>query len=101
MDANIENTEIIEVEIYAREGKEVPKKKKYKIRVDKEKFTISNETISGLEILSLVHKQSESFYIYQHFHKGQTKLIKPEDIVDLTAPGVERFSTMKIENTEG
>ena len=101
MDTNIENTEIIEIEIYAREGKEIPKKKKYKIRVDKEKFTISNETISGLEILNLVNKSTESYYLYQHFHKGETKLIKPSDIVDLTAHGVERFSTMKIENNEG
>ncbi len=67
----------MKLKFIAREGKEVPKKKKYKIRVDKEKFTIENETISGLEILNLVNKPAESYYLYQHFHKGQTKLIKP------------------------
>ncbi len=101
MEANNDNIEIIDIEIYAREKKEVPKKKKYKIRVDKEIFTIDSETISGQQIFDLVKKSPEKYYLYQHFHKGQTKAVKPTDIVDLTEPSVERFSTLKIENNEG
>ncbi|MHB8871891.1 MAG: multiubiquitin domain-containing protein [Candidatus Doudnabacteria bacterium] len=103
METNNEKVEIeiIEIEIFARENKPVPKGKKYKIRVDKENFDIPTETITGQGILDLVKKSSDSYNLYQHFHGAQTKIIKPDDIVDLTAPGVERFSTMKIENTEG
>lgn len=93
--------EVIEIEVFAREGKPVPKDKHYKIRVDKEIFVIHKPTITGREILELVHKTPNVYNLYQHFHHGQTELIEPDRVVDLTAPGVERFSTMKIENTEG
>lgn len=93
--------EIIEIEEYARTGKEVHKGKKYRIRVDKEYFVLHQHTITGREILALVHKTPDKYHLYQHFHREHTKPVQPDQVVDLTAKGVERFSTMKIENTEG
>lgn len=93
--------EIIEIEKFAREGTSVPKNKQYKIRVDKETFVVDKATITGREILDLVHKSPDAYNLYEHFHRGQTELIKPDQVVDLTAPGVERFTTMKVENKEG
>lgn len=101
--------EVIEIEDFAREGKPVPKGKRYRIRIDKDKriridkdkFVVSQTTITGNELLSLVGKTADKYNVYLHVHGGQTKLIKPDEKVDLTAPGVERFTTMKIENTEG
>jgi hypothetical protein len=93
--------EIIEIELFVREGKPVPKKKHYKIRIDNETKVVKQETITGAEILALVGKTPQQYHLYQHFHRAQTKVIQPGDTVDLTAPGVERFTTMKIENTEG
>lgn len=103
MQSNDDKTdfEVIEIEVFAREGKPVPKNKHYKIRVDKEIKVVRQHTISGREILALVGKTPEQYHLYQHFHKSQTKLIQPDEVVDLTIHGIERFTTLKIENTEG
>jgi hypothetical protein len=93
--------EVIEIEVYARERKPVPRGKHYRIRVDKERFVVKQPKITQEEILSLVDKQPQLYQVYQHIHGGQTKVIKPGEHVDLTEPGVERFTTLKIENTEG
>lgn len=89
--------EIIVIEEYVKEGKQVPKAKHYKIRVNDETFVIQSETITGKEILELVKETSESYNVYQHIHHGQTKLIQPDERVDLTESGVERFTTEKHE----
>ncbi len=93
--------EIIDIEEYAKAGKPVHKDKKYRIRVDKDHFVLHHHEITGRAILELVHKTPDKYRLYQHFHRGQTKVVQPDQVVDLTARGVERFTTMKIENTEG
>jgi hypothetical protein len=93
--------EVIEIEEYAKAGKPVPKKKHYRIRVDKERFVVKQPMITREEILTLVDKRPQLYQVYQHVRGGQTKIIKPGEPVDLTEPGVERFTTLKIENTEG
>lgn len=92
--------EAIDLEAFAREGKQVPKAARYQIRVDKQKFIVDSP-IKGQAILDLVTKSSNEYRLYEHFHGGQSKVVQPQDDVDLTAPGVERFTTMKIENSEG
>jgi CRISPR/Cas system-associated endonuclease Cas3-HD len=101
MEQNKEEIEIIEIEVFAKERKPVPKQKRYRIRIDKELKVVEQATITGKDILALVGKTPQQYNLYQHFHKAQTEIVPPEKVVDLTAPGVERFTTMKIENTEG
>lgn len=93
--------EVIDVEAFAKAGKKVPPAKRYQIRVDKEKVIVDTATIKGKEILGRVGKTPDQYNLYQHVRGGQTKPIASEDTVDLTKPGVERFTTMKIENQEG
>ena len=93
--------ELIDIEEFAKAGKPVPPGKKYRIRVDKENFTVDTSTIKGREILGLVGKSPDKYNLYQHIRGEKPKLVGADETVDLTAPGVERFSTMKIENTEG
>jgi hypothetical protein len=93
--------EIIEIEVYAREGRPVPRGKHYRIRVDKEHFVVRQPMITREEILALVDKRPQLYQVYQHVRGGQTKIIKSGEHVDLTEPGIERFTTLKIENTEG
>jgi hypothetical protein len=99
--ASTEEVDIIDIEAYAREGKPVPKGKRYRIRIDKETKVVNQPSITGTEILSLVGKTPDAYYLYEHARKGQTRLIQPDEVVDLTVPGVERFTTLKKENTEG
>jgi len=93
--------EAIEIETFAREGKPVPKGKTYRIRIDKEHYVVNQPTMTGAEILTLAGKTPDKYQLYEHVHGGQTKAIQPTQEVDFTEPGVERFTTMKIENTEG
>lgn len=92
---------IIDIEEYAKAGRPVPKGKQYRIRVDKERFEVEHPAITGQAILALVHKTPQAHKLYQHIRGGQTRIVQPGETVDLTAPGVERFTTLKIENTEG
>jgi hypothetical protein len=93
--------EIVEIEELARAGKEVPDGKRYRIRIDKEKYVVEKATMSGREILRLAGKTPEEYHLYLHSRGGQSKIIQPEEVVDLRTPGVERFTTVKKVNTEG
>ena len=92
--------EVIDIEIYAKEGKEVPKDRDYKIRVDKAQYTVSSATLTGREILTLAGKVPEQYILRQKIN-GQVVRIELNQVVDLTEPGVERFMTIPNEVTEG
>jgi hypothetical protein len=95
----------IEIETFAQKvnGKEKPPKaKKYIIRVDKTKFTVEASSMKGSEILTLAGKTPPAQYkLRQKMHGGETKTIGLDDTVDFTEPGVERFMTLKLDQTEG
>lgn len=95
----------IELEVYAQKvnGKEkAPKAKKYVIRVDKTKFTVEVTSMRGREILTLAGKTPpEQYKLTQKMHGGAAKTIDLDDPVDFTEPGVERFMTLKRDQTEG
>lgn len=93
--------EVINLEEYAKAGKPVPKEQKYKFRVDKTEITVTQEKITGIEILTLAGKTPPQNFILQQKIKGQVIRIGLNDVVDLTEPGVERFMTIPNEVTEG
>jgi len=93
--------EIIEIEVFVREDKPIPRGKHYRIRIDKMTYVVTREVITGKEILGLAGKTPDSYNLYQHFRHDRTKIVRPEEQVDLSAHRIERFTTMKIENTEG
>lgn len=96
-----EELEFIDLEEYAALGKKPGRAKAYKVRVDKEKVTFLKPIVTGEEILSKVGKSSNMFKLFQRI-KGQGKItIAPNDKVDLTKKGVERFSTQKQNVTDG
>lgn len=92
--------EVIDIEIYAKEGKKVPHDHDYIIKVDKVQYTVSTATMKGREILTLAGKTPEQFILKQKI-KGQAIRIELDQVVDFTAPGVERFMTIPNEVTEG
>lgn len=94
--------EIIDLELYAKEGKTPPKGKKYRIRVDNQKYDTNKEELTGREILTLAGKVPvEKFQLNQKFKGGVVKKIGYDEKVDLTAKGVERFMTVPLDQTEG
>jgi hypothetical protein len=96
--------EEIEIEVFAQKGsgERVPKAKRYKIRVDKTKYTVEVEKMTGREILTLAGKvPPEQYKLTQKEHGGTAKTIELDEEVDFRAPGVERFITLRLDQTEG
>jgi hypothetical protein len=103
-----ENSEfdVDEVEIEelgrARGDTPLPRARRYVIRVDKEKLTFTVPKATGAEILERAGKvPPEQYKLTQKFHGGGAKTIGLTDLADFRAPGVERFMTLKRDQTEG
>jgi len=96
--------EELEIETFAQKGgaERAPKATRYIIRVDKTKYTVTVPTMTGREILTLAGKvPPEQYKLTQKHHGGAATTIGLDDTVDFRAPGVERFMTLKRDQTEG
>lgn len=94
--------EIIDIEDCARDGRDPPKGKRYRIRVDKTHIVFDKEEVTGREILEEAEKTPpERFRLDQKLRGGDTRKIELDDVVDLTRPGLERFMTLPLDQTEG
>jgi hypothetical protein len=93
--------EEVDVEECLKRGERVPRARRYIIRVDKQRVTTHNPKLTGAEILALVSKTPETYKLYQHKRGHQPTLVPPNQVVDLTEHGVERFTTMAKDTTEG
>lgn len=94
--------EAVEIEEFGKKNQKPPKAKNYIIRIDKEKYTVDVSQMTGRELLMLARKLPPDRYtISQKMHGGQTREIGLDEIADFTAPGVERFMTLPLDQTEG
>ena len=108
MSTNISDSDELEVEeldveeFAGRSRDRKPPAKRYVIRVDKTKYTVNRPEMAGREILVLSgNLPPEDYRLKQKLHGGQMTTIELNEVVDFRGPGVERFSTLKLENTEG
>jgi Multiubiquitin len=66
----------------------------YKIQVDEISHTVNDPIVTGQQLLDLAGKRpSDQFLVYQVLTNGQMEGIRPDETVDLTRSGVERFLT--------
>lgn len=87
---------VADLEELARSGASVTKEcRAFRIRVDDDRFVVHSPQLIGKEILTLVDKCPPEWCLFQRFHGGERTVIEPDQSVDLTAPGVERFRTRK------
>lgn len=94
--------EVIDIETYAKEGRTPPPGKHYRIRVDKLHLDIESPAITGREILRRAGKQPvERYRLDQKLTGGRTQKVELDQTVDLTTPGIERFMTLPLDQTEG
>lgn len=92
----------IDIELYAKEGKTVPHGHHYIIMVDRQKYTVEKECMTGREILTLAGKLPiERFQLNQRFKGGKVVKVGYEQEVCFTEPGVEKFMTIPLDQTEG
>lgn len=93
---------VIDLEAYAKSGRTPPPNRQYRIRVDKQQIIVTTPTITGREILRLAGKQPpERFRLDEKLVGGRNVKIELDQVVDLTTPGVERFMTLPLDQTEG
>lgn len=94
--------EEVDIEIYAREGKRPPHARRYRIRVDRDYFVTTASSLTGRQILELAGRLPvERFGLRQRHHGGQVVSIALDQVVDLTQLGIERFTTIPKDQTEG
>ncbi len=98
---DITQAEIVDVEEYAKEGRLVPRHRRYRIRIDRERFVVCEPCMTGTEILDLVDKSPQEYLLSQKRRGGQAEPIAPDQKVDFTEPGIERFMTLPNDTTEG
>lgn len=99
----VEIVEIIDIEEHAKKhGTRLPRAHRYIIRVDREKYTVEVDKMTGREILTLAKKiPPERYLLNQKFRHGHVKPIRLDEVVDFCAEGVERFTTLPKDQTEG
>lgn len=94
--------ETIDVAQFTKEGKNVPPGKQYKIMVDRQNFTVKQECMSGKEILNLAGKTPpERFQLNQRYIGGKVVKVGYDQTVCFTEPGIEKFMTIPLDQTEG
>lgn len=93
--------EVIDIEEFAKAGKQPPKDSKYRIRIDKEKYVVDVPGMTGRDLLILAGKNPEQNSIYEKLRCGQSIKIGLDEMADFTKNGVERFMTLPLDQTEG
>ena len=93
---------LIDLEEYAKAGRKPPHADRYRIRIDKEKYEVESSSLTGRQLLELAGKiPPENYMIHQKLKGGETKKIELDMLADFTEPGVERFMTIPLDQTEG
>ena len=94
--------EIIDLEEFAKAGRTPPRAKRYRIRIDKERYVVGAPAMTGRELLNLAGKAPATNYlIFQTLRGGEPKKIGLDEKADFTTPGVERFRTLTLDQTDG
>ena len=72
----------------------------YVIKINTQKFTVSEEKMTGRQILSLIGGTPEAYFLRQRTKDGK-KLIEADEVIDFTECGIERFIAQKRNCNEG
>lgn len=95
------DVEIIDLEEYAAQGKQPPKARRYRVRVNKVVIIFKVSDPTREQILEEAGLTPASSWSLRLKTKDGYRLIADGEHVDLTAPGVERFKALSREQTEG
>jgi hypothetical protein len=94
--------ELVDIEVYAGRGEKPPRAREYRIRIDKEHFVVHVHSMTGRELLELAKRLPVTQYkLYERMHHGAVRPIALDERVEFTKHGVERFTTIPLDPTEG
>ena len=91
----------IDIEECGKHDRRPPKGKKYRIRIDGDKYTVATEDITGTEILALAGKNFGEWSLNQKLNDGKREKIDSDEKVNLACPGIERFETVRRQAQQG
>lgn len=94
--------EIADLEEYAREGRQPPRCRAYRVRINGESYIFNDPTPTGREVLTkagLVPPENYTLRVKLAGEKPQK--VGLEETVDLRRPGVEKFKALPNDQTEG
>jgi len=82
--------------------KEEREKRVYRVKIDKNDYEVSTPVTTVAELLTLAGKTPvDQYALYLKVNVGQPKRLDPNEKIDLRQPGVERFVTLPLDQTEG
>ena len=91
-----EDDDIVDVEECALAGTSVREARKYRIRVNDRRYKFNDPKITGQQILDKARlRPAVEYIIFQFLNDGMLEEIRPDEVVDLRRPGLERFITFK------
>ncbi len=89
-----------DIELNCGCGEEPPSAGAYVIRIDDKRYVVRSKSLTGRELLKLAGKNPAEWLLNQKIRK-QFVPIDLDQVVDFTACGVERFTTLPNEQSEG
>lgn len=94
--------EVVDLEEYAKLGKQPPLAKGYRIKVNGQPYVVNEPTPTGAAILTLAGLIPPKDYTLRIKLAGQRpEKIRLDEKVDLRRPGVEKFKALPRDQTEG
>ena len=94
--------EVIDLAEFAKAKKNPPKAAKYKFQVKNNIYTVEVESMTGREICEMAGLiPPEDYILDMKIHGGEMREIKPDDLVSFLEPGIEKFTYVSRDQTEG
>lgn len=94
--------DIVDLEEYARLGKQPPLSRAYRIRINGEPFVVHEPEITGREVLTLAGLLPVENYTLRVKIAGEKpRKVELDEKVNLRHPGVEKFKALPRDQTEG
>lgn len=73
----------------------------YRVQIDRDVHDAREPKPSARELLELAGKAPAERYAIYELVRGQRNRLELDQEVDLTRPGIERFQTLPLDQTEG
>lgn len=94
--------DIVDLEEYARLGKQPPLSKGYRIKVNGEPFVVHEPEITGRQVLTLAGLfPAENYTLRVKIAGEKPRKVELDEKVNLRHPGIEKFKALPKDQTEG
>ena len=105
MESKVQNEnlpdELEDLEVCVQEKRAAKCVRRYRIRIDRERYMVNVTYMTGQQLLELAGKcDIQRWKIFQKL-KGELQEVGLNEQVSFTTPGVEKFKTLPLDQTEG